>query len=181
MDLEKQNEMEKCLQKYLRPSAAMIVVGIIFAAIGLLCVTVTPVATLVCVGFGALMIWVGSSSRKEFNNQMKQFQESGELSRVVADYASSMPLVDGRVRLGNGYIFGKGQGQVVSYGEIRQVYQHIHKKNFVENNREMRYVDPRGKVKTLCELKLRGKSDEDVIRIMAVIKAKNPSVKLGYK
>ena len=79
------------------------------------------------------------------------------------------------------YIFGKKKGRPVSYGEIVKVYQHIHKRNFIENSRQLHAVVNGGSICTLCDLKLHGKSDEDVAKIMGYIRYKNPNVHLGYK
>lgn len=132
-------------------------------------------------GGGAGLIWMGYSFMRDRKKMYQELEESGEIQRVLADFETALPLVNDYVRLGQFYIFGKGKSLIVRYGEIRQVYQHITRRSFVESERYLKYVDNNGKVKDLCNLQLRGKSDEDVMRIMAVIKAKNPNVKLGYK
>lgn len=153
----------------------MLLIGEMDFELSLLASCAVPLA------MGVIMIWVSVSSRKDYRKHLERLEQTGEIDRVLQDFATAQPLVGGAVRLGQYYIFGKRQGGAVRYEDIRQVYQHIHKRNFVENSRSLRYVNSQGKTKDLCSLALRGKSDQDVMRIMAVIKAKNPSVHLGYR
>ena len=131
-------------------------------------------------GFGALLVWLGTSSSKEFKAHIQALESSGEMTHVLADFAQAQPLVKDKVRMGQNYIFGKGENQIVRYEEIRQVYQYIHKRNFVESDRSLKYVNSKGETKELCVLQLRGKSDEAVKQIVTMILMKNPNVKVGY-
>lgn len=136
---------------------------------------------LVILGGGGVLIWLGWSTIQDRKKMFREMEETGEIQRVLSDFETALPLVNGNVRLGQHYIFGKGKARIIRYGEIRQVYQHITRRNFIESERCMKYVDSKGKTRDMCNLLLRGKSDEDVMRIMLVIQAKNPTVKLGYK
>lgn len=130
---------------------------------------------------GGVIIWAAFSNMRELNNQFRELENAGKLDRIVEEFNRAEVLVKDKVRLGQNYIFGKGSGRLVRYEEIRQVYQYIKKRNFVEVVRSLKYVDNQGKTRDLCQLQLRGKSDEDVKKIVVAILSKNPMVKIGYK
>lgn len=182
----------KQVKKYLHSASSWVLV--IFGALFLSVVIAGLIRQLV-VGFdsdtivsillfsvmGGIMFGSGLITILEAKKTYQAMEESGEIQRVVADFATALPLVKDQVRIGQHYIFGKKKNRIVRYEEIRQVYQHITRTYFIETERCLKYVDSRGKTRVLCNLLDRGKSDEDVMRIMLVIQAKNPGVKLGYK
>ena len=185
MNEEKMNE----LKKYINPKSwGLCIVGVVFLAMAVFLIasgavteggkSLFAVAIFLLGGVG--MFWSGISGHKEYKTKMAELENSGELGRLLSDFGAAQSFVDGKIRLGQTYIFGKGQGHWITYGEIRQVYQYVHKKNFVENGRQLRCVNSQGKTLTLCDLKLKGKSDEDVYKIVAIIKTKNPGVIIGY-
>ena len=87
----------------------------------------------------------------------------------------------GRILFGNNWIYKKGTARVITYSEIVQVYQFVQKTNFIESERMLKYVDTKGKTRTLCDLELRGRSDEELKQIIGMIYIKNPGIKVGYK
>lgn len=140
----------------------------------------TLLTGLLVTGLGALLLWASISSLRALNAQLKAMEASGELARVLEDFAQGEVLVKGNVRLGQSYVFGKGTDRVIRYEEICRVYQYIKKRNFVETVRCLKYVDAQGNTRDLCPLLPRGKSDEDALRIMNVIHSKNPATQFGY-
>ena len=139
------------------------------------------IISLLIAAAGVGIIFSQIRNAKKIRNFVADKEQSGQLPLLLNDFAGSQSLVGDKVRVGREYIFGKKQGVPIAYSQMRQVYQYIKKKNFVENQRELRCVLENGKTVTLCQLKLRGKSDEDVSKIMAFIHYKNPGVHLGYK
>lgn len=115
---------------------------------------------------------------KKFLEKLKTDGIEGE---VEADFAAAESALNGKLRLGAKYIYRKNRYKLVTYDEIAQVYQYIHKTNFAEDKRELRYKNTDGKTRTLCKLELRGKSDDDVKNILSAILKKNPTVKIGYR
>ena len=115
---------------------------------------------------------------KKFYTDMKT---RGVLLQVEADFDRAISVLKNNVRLGNNWIFVKGKERLLDYEDITQIYQYIHKTNFVENERAIKYVDKKGKHRVLCKLALRGKSDEEVLKIIGIILSKNPNVKIGYR
>lgn len=130
---------------------------------------------------GGVVIWSAISGMRELNNQFRELESSGQLDRIVEEFNRAEVLVKDKIRLGQNYIFGKGSNRLMRYEEIQQVYQYVKKRNFVETVRTLKCVDRQGKTRDLCQLQLKGKSDEEVKRIVAAIWQRNPGVKIGYK
>ncbi len=111
----------------------------------------------------------------------KSLEEQGIAAAVEADFAKAQPMRKGRILFGNNWIYKKGTARVITYSEIVQVYQFVQKTNFIESERMLKYVDTKGKTRTLCDLELRGRSDEELKQIIGMIYIKNPGIKVGYK
>lgn len=170
------------LKKYLKPSAVSeIVIGSILAVFGLICLVSVPIGGIIFLALAALFLWMGISKQNKFNKTFDGYVSSGQINYILADFSSSLPLVNFNIRMGQNYVYGKGSGQIVPYHDIRKIYQHVHRTNFVEDRRELHYVNSQGKVNTLCALQLRNKSQDDLVRIVAIVQAKNPTVHIGYK
>lgn len=138
------------------------------------------------VQFSGLAVFVGIlllsviplyRSRRFFS----QLEKECVVEAAAADFARALPAREDRIRFGEKWIFTKGSATLVRYEEITQVYQYVHKTNFIENQRLLKYVDTKGKHKTLCSLRLRGKSDEEAKQMMIMIYRKNPTIKIGYR
>lgn len=180
---------QKKLKKYIMPTAvyqwmvgflAFILMSIGLSGwrddgeiFGLVILLAAPVA-------GWAANWLIGKSRRACKKYLKEMAQSGEMERVLSDFSGAVPMVKDKIRLGDRYIYGKTKGQPVAYRDICRVYQHIEKRNFVENRRTLVYVDPQGKRQDLCDLLLHGKSDEDMKKIMIHIKLRNPNTQLGY-
>lgn len=101
------------------------------------------------------------------------------INAIEHDFNRAYPFVKGRVRMGETYVFSKGSGQLVKYSDMVQVYQYISRTNFIESKRMLRYMDANGRHHELCQLRLRGKSDDELKDMLRVIMRKNPNVKIG--
>lgn len=111
----------------------------------------------------------------------KKLEEEGVKEMVVQDFKGAYSLQNDQVRFGEKWFFTRHSDRIVRYDEIKQVYQHIHKTNFVEDRRSLMYVDNNGKTRDLCKLKLGGKSDNEVNTMISIIYQKNPTIKIGYR
>lgn len=171
----------KELKSYLNPSAAWVIVGAVLLVIGLMTVAGLGFSALIYLIAGGGLLWVGISNYNDVNKQLKEFESRGELERVIADFAGAKSFVKDKLRVGQYYLFGKRKCRVVRFGEIRQLWQTIHRRYGVESTRTLQYIDSQGATKTLCDLQLRKKSDDEVIQIMTIVRTRNPGVKLGYK
>lgn len=138
------------------------------------------------VQFGGLLVFAGIlllSLIPLFRSRSfyAQLEEAGLMETAVADFAKALPARKDRIRFGEKWIYRKGSAWLLGYEEITQVYQYVHKTNFIENQRILKYVDTKGKHKNLCSLRLRGKSDEEAKQMILMIYRKNPNIKIGYR
>ena len=171
----------EALKKFMKPGIGLIIVGAIFLLVGIACaIGAFSWPVLFVVGMGGVILFVGIKSQTDFNNYIRQLTDSGEIDQVLADFNGGRRMLKDSLILGNTYLIGKKQGTVVRYSEIRQLYQHITKRNFVESSRKLVYVSADGKVHDLVDLPLRDKAKDEVIQIMVIVQSKNPNVKLGY-
>ena len=169
------------LKKFMKPGIGLIIVGAIFVVLGILCAIFAfswPI--LIIVAFGGIITFVGISEQKKFKDYIQQLTGSGEINQVLADFNGGRKMIKDSLILGHTYLIGKGQGNVVRYNEIRQIYQHVTRRNFIESSRKLVYVGPDGKPHDLVDLPLRDKAKDEVIQIMVIVQSKNPNVKLGY-
>ena len=111
----------------------------------------------------------------------KSLEEQGITAAVEADFAKAQPMRKGRVLFGDNWIYKKGSARIIPYSQIAQVYQYVRRSYFIETERYLKYVDNKGRTRTLCDLELRGRSDEEVKQMVGMIYVKNPGVKVGYK
>ena len=100
---------------------------------------------------------------------------------IEAEFKCAKSMIKDRVRLGENYIFTKHSGKLLKYSEISKVYQYIHKTNFAEDERALKYINTNGKHRKLCKLDLRGKSDAELQVVVSIIMSKNPNVTIGYR
>ena len=114
-------------------------------------------------------------------NSLNKIKEEEDIYAAEADFRNAYSMMNDTIRFGERWIFCKHSGRLLRYEEITQVYQFIHKTNFIEDSRAVKYVDINGKHRVLCNLALRGKSDEDVKTIITIIYSKNPRIKIGYR
>ncbi len=111
----------------------------------------------------------------------RRLKESNMTEEAESDFNDAIAFRNGRLRMGKKWIYIKGKCRMVAYSDIRQVYQHITKRYFIETERELRYVDTDGRKRIMCRLELRGRSDEEVKQIVTLMLINNPTIKVGYK
>lgn len=169
------------VEKYLKPGGGFIVCAVLFAFMTLMFLTIMPVGAVVSAAITGLCIWGHIRAVKLLKSQLESMQSTGELDRVLQDFAAGQSVFDDNLRVGNYYLFGKKHGGVVRYGEIKQIYQHIQRTYFIETARSLQFVDVNGKTRVLCKLPLWDKAKTQVLQVMAFVQSKNPTVKLGYK
>lgn len=129
---------------------------------------------------GIFMIIEGSkpSQCKRF---LKLLESTGQMDRLLNDFASSQALADDRIRLGAEYIYGKNQGRPVSYAELQKVYPSV--VTGARCERKLKGVTAEGAY-VLCDFivyKSQKDPHPDESYIYQVILSKNPNVYLGYK
>lgn len=114
-------------------------------------------------------------------NFFKTLEEDPAHIAIERDFEYAVSMRDDRVRFGEYYIYIKRSGRLLKYSEITQVYQYVHKTNFVEDERALKYVDTNGKHRKMCKLELRDNSNAELSMMVSMILKKNPYVKVGYR
>ena len=111
----------------------------------------------------------------------EQVQSNGTASQIVADFVNARSFFDDRLKLGERYVFGKRSGRILSYYDLQNVYQYIHKTNFVEDRRALRVNTNSNETVDICKMKLRGKSDDELMIVVMEMLKKNNRITVGYK
>ena len=111
----------------------------------------------------------------------KKLTNNAEFEKIEEDFGKAVPKRKDSIRLGEKWVFIKSRGKILPYSEIKQVYQYIHKTNFAEDKRALKYVDLKGRHHILCGLELNDKSNPEMMDIMRVLISHNPTIKIGYK
>lgn len=111
---------------------------------------------------------------------IRRLEEEGELSNVIMDFQKGEKLFGDAVRVGNKYIIGKGTNCIISYKDIKQIYQYIHKTNHFEDYRSLRVCTDDG-TKDICQLPRNGAGEQTVRQLIMYICTKNPNIKVGYR
>lgn len=171
--------------KFLKPRGMLFLVllGIMMLMFAVFMIlTEAPIfAFILFLAVGVMLVYLGLRTLFQYPGYIRALDGSGYMMQILQDYAHANGVLKNQLRFGAYYLFAKGQGKVLVYTDVARVYQYIHRTNFVEDRRELRYVDREGKEGTLCRLKCRGKSDADLHIIIGMLLQKNPSLQVGYK
>lgn len=141
--------------------------------------------SLLFIAGGIFMFHTGGQTARETKGYMKYLkmaESTGEMQRILNDFANAQSLADDRIRLGSEYIFSKNQGRPVTYAELRKVYPHIVTGSGCA--RSLVGITVSGQGYTLCDFIVRKSQKDphpDESYIYQVIVNKNPNVYLGYK
>ncbi len=117
---------------------------------------------------------------QKWKESINKIQETGLSQEVVTDFHRARSYFGGELRLGDRYIFGKKSARVLKYSDLRNVYQYIHKTNFVEDSREFRGKTVSDETVEICKMQVRGKSDAELMTVVTEILKKNNRVTVGY-
>lgn len=177
------------LKKYLKPKASTVWIGVILFAVAIFAAIygigdkdyVGIICFVILLAVGIAVVCVGISGLKSYSKEMKRLEEEGLYDRMETDFSAARVFFKDRLRLSDDYVYPKFGGKAQRYENITKVYQYIQKKNGIENNRELRAETTDGKIVTLADIALRGKSDEEVNEVVGALLEKNPSIHVGYK
>ena len=140
------------------------------------------VLSILFIAGGIFMIYSAGQNDSEYKKYLKIAESTGELQRVLNDFANAQSLADDRIRLGSEYIFSKNLGRPVAYAELRKVYPHV--VGGTSCARYLKGVTAGGTEYMLCNFIVRHSQKDphpDESYIYQVIVDKNPNVHLGYK
>ena len=129
---------------------------------------------------GGGFIAIGVFIKRDYNKSIDEMKKSGELAVLMSDFSGGSKAFKDRLILGERFLIGKDTGIFLRYDEIAQIYQTIHRTNFVEDGRTITVVTTEGKYKALCNLQIWGKSNDELNQVFRYIVSRNPSVKVGY-
>ena len=141
--------------------------------------------SLICIAGGIFLFYFGGQTGREtkaYMKYLKMAESTGEMQRILNDFANAQSLADDRIRLGSEYIFSKNHGRPVTYAELRKVYPHIVTGSGCA--RSLVGITVSGQGYTLCDFIVRKSQKDphpDESYIYQVIVNKNPNVYLGYK
>ena len=160
----------------------MILIGIFMILFGasMIAADIPVLLLLFFVGVGLMILILALCSMLDYPRYFQSLESNGQMKWLLQDYAHATPCLNGNLRFGYSCLYAKGQGKLIPYTDIVRVYQYIHKTNFVEDRRELKYINREGKELSLCKLKVRGKSDADVRMIIGMLYQKNPGIQVGY-
>lgn len=145
------------------------------SAMGILCAVLLG-------GSGIYLLFSDPSGKSSYKKYLKIAASTGELQRMLNDFAASQSLADDRIRLGAEYIYGKKMGRPLSYAELRKVYPYVVTGSGCA--RFLKGVTADGQEHNLCEFIVRTSQKDphpDEAYIYQVIVTKNPNIYLGYK
>lgn len=179
---------KEALLEYTQESKSKTGFGVVFgvimvvAGISALATPLGVVMSLLFIAGGVCLISLGTKGNSTYKKFLSVAASTGELQRMLNDFANSQSLADDRIRLGSEYIFGKQTGRPISYAELRKVYPYV-----VTGSGCARYlkgVTADGQEHMLCEFIVRRSQKDphpDESYIYQVIVTRNPNVYLGYK
>lgn len=177
--------MEERLKKYISSyRAGYRILTVIMAALCILFVVCAVIGNdvqyigLVYFAAGLVLSLIPLWRDRQF---FKKLERDRQLQAAAEDFDRAISMRKDRIRFGKNWIFMKGSIRLLRYEEIVRIYQYVHKTNFIENQRQIKYVGTDGKTRTMCNLRLRGKSDEEVKRLIGLIYSKNPNIQIGYR
>ena len=138
--------------------------------------------TLLLGGSGVYLLFSDPTGKSSYKKYLDTAASTGELQRMLNDFASSKSLADDRIRLGAEYIYGKKMGRPLSYSELRKVYPYVVTGSGCA--RFLKGITADGQEHNLCEFIVKTSQKDphpDESYIYQVILSKNPNVYLGYK
>ena len=182
------DQREKDLKKYIAPGwASYIAVGLFAALILVALIRGTlfksdsiPILFV----FGILAVVCSLLPILKIQRAKKAIQREFSENRgdtLLEDFSKATGYCHDAIRVGEAYLFGRKTAQIMRYEDLKQVYQYIHKTNFVEDARKLRAVTQEGKTVDLCNLKTGNKDTQDRANVIACILNANPNVKIGYR
>ncbi len=175
-------EERKALRKYINNSSIiMLVLGTLMIPFGIMLLTTeVAIMCLLFFGAGAIMIWLFFSTEKSINQHLNDLESTGVMPQVLLDFKQGEQHFNGKLRIGQYYLIGKGSGQVLPYQEIVQIYQYVHKTNGAEDSRAIRVKNKKGIEITLCSIPIKNKGIVELQDVIMKIAIRAPGIKIGY-
>lgn len=172
------------IKLYLKPkgNVLLLVLGIFMVFMGCFVFT-AEIEFIICLLpllLGLFLVAVGVHALMDYPQYIQSLKNSGQIPQIYQDFSTAQSVYQDKLRFGRYGLFARNHGKIIFYNDITRVYQYIHRTNFVEDRRELKFINRKGHELTLCPLKTRGRSDEDMHLIVAMLLQKNPSIQVGY-
>lgn len=154
-----------------------LIMGIIFMS--------TPIGVDFCLFFiagGIYLLCTAGRDQAKYKKYLSAADSTGELQRMLTDFANSKSLADDRIRLGEEYIFGKRMGRPITYAELRKIYPYVTTKS--RYARYLKGATPDGTEYILCAFDcetLKSDSHPDEPSIYQMITSRNPYIQVRSK
>jgi hypothetical protein len=171
--------LEKAVKKYIRPHT--IVNVIIFLCIFTLplCLMMPIIAAIPVLAALSVVIWI--LGRRPLNKCISEAKAEGRYEQMLLEFASSSVLLDGKIRYSEHYIWGKASSSFFAYEDIYWMYRHMLRYIVIPIQSAIMVGDRKGKIRTLCKLKLSNKSGgREIQEAATIVYNKNPHVLLGF-
>lgn len=123
------------------------------------------------------LVWKLYSLRRRIG----EIEVNGQLPLTVKEFTEGKPMLDDALRLGKSMMFGRGMGTIVEYRELNRVYQYIHRTNGVLDRRALKVRFTDDSERYLCTLPRRRPDNAELLAVLAIIQASNPSVHFGFE
>ena len=170
------NEFKKYMNKFTLAFHIPAAFCVILAVIALSNAAIPGVVVTLVIG---LLLTIPFWKTKKYFDALEQ---NPALATFLSnDFQQATPMRKDTIRFSHTNIYMKHSAKTLQYVDIQQVYQYIHRTNFVEDERSLKYVDLSGKHHRLCRLELRDASKDEMMHIINILLSKNPHIKVGYR
>ena len=139
---------------------------------------------LIMLGIALICVLVYVLSRSRLNKIIQAYAQRYGGKTLARDFGKSQTVLNGFLRVGEEWLFGKRTNTIVRYDQISKIYLYIHRTNGIEDSRMLTVVAD-GKTRNLCKVPAKGvfkkQNHPDVEKVIRYVVYKNPHVHVGYK
>lgn len=162
----------KALLRFVHPGNTYLILAIALIFFGFVSIQ-TIFLPILCIGCTALLIWLWSSSRKQFKADLAAAEQTGDLDTIAADFSQSKPVMNNKIRVGMYAVYGKKCGRIIRYKDIRRFYIHTNKSYYYPTCELQN-----GQRVSLCQLRGSGSLEfhTNLITLANNIRSHNPSI-----
>ena len=125
----------------------------------------------------SFVVYTPIKQYRRMNKVLKDAEEQNRMEQMITDFQEAVPLCGSRLKAGQNYLFGRNVGTIVRYEEIVRIYgtnTSFHIPPF-----EVRIQTQDGETNILAIRISRRTHEKDNLKLLAMIYAKNPEVKVG--
>lgn len=132
---------------------------------------ITYCALLICV---PMFLW----NQLSIFLSIQQLKSRNELAAALTDFTLAQPLLKGKVKMGQTYLFARGKGRLYRYDEIYWLYRFRYSYMIIPIISAIRIGTTSGKVTYLCDTSFFNK--QPFQELAKALYPKNPSITFGY-